>query len=79
MRGAPAMTTGVAKVPIDKVIEDVSNMGFSRDEVRAVIRSLTDNGQTVDLNQVIDRLMNGPGSSAVAPEAAARGRAWFGR
>lgn len=42
-----------------QVIDDVANMGFSRHEVRGVIQDLTDRGQSVDLNVVLDRLMNG--------------------
>ena len=40
-----------------QVIDDVANMGFSRHEVRGVINQLMDNGQAVDLNIVLDRLM----------------------
>jgi hypothetical protein len=45
---------------LHQVIDDVANMGFSRHEVHAVITELMDNGQSVDLNVVLDRLMNGP-------------------
>ena len=43
---------------VDKVVEDFANMGFTREQVRGVIRELTDAGQSVDLNVVLDRLMN---------------------
>ncbi|XP_043724707.1 velvet complex subunit B [Telopea speciosissima] len=60
------------RVPIDDVIEKVSMMGFSRDQVRATVRKLTENGQSVDLNVVLDKLMNGGGE--VQPQ-----KGWFGR
>ena len=43
-----------------QVIDDVCNMGFSRHEVRGAVTELTDKGQAVDLNVLLDRLMNGP-------------------
>lgn len=46
-------------------------MGFPRDHVRATVRKLTDNGQAVDLNVVLDKLMN---DGDVQPP-----RGWFGR
>ncbi|KAL0331940.1 UNVERIFIED_CONTAM: hypothetical protein Scaly_2095500 [Sesamum calycinum] len=59
------------RVPIDDVVDRVTNMGFPRDQVRATVRKLTENGQAVDLNIVLDKLMNdGDGQ---AP------RGWFGR
>ena len=33
-------------------VTDFANMGFTRDQVRGVIRQLTDSGQSVDLNVV---------------------------
>ncbi|KAI4366874.1 hypothetical protein MLD38_022684 [Melastoma candidum] len=59
------------RVPIDDVVDKVTSMGFSRDQVRATVRRLTDNGQAVDLNIVLDKLMN---DSDVQPP-----RVWFGR
>ena len=59
------------RVPVDDVIDKVSSMGFPRDHVRATVRKLTENGQSVDLNIVLDKLMNeGEGQPA---------RGWFGR
>ncbi|KAK4417798.1 hypothetical protein Salat_2192500 [Sesamum alatum] len=59
------------RVPIDDVVDRVTNMGFPREQVRATVRKLTENGQAVDLNVVLDKLMNdGDGQ---AP------RGWFGR
>lgn len=46
------------KVSIDDVVDKVTHMGFSRDQVRATVRKLTENGQSVDLNIVLDKLMN---------------------
>lgn len=46
-------------VPLDKVIDDIVNMGFSRHEVRGVVTKLMESGQSIDLNIVLDRLMNG--------------------
>ncbi|KAI3474912.1 hypothetical protein Pfo_030223 [Paulownia fortunei] len=59
------------RVPIDDVVDRVTNMGFSRDQVRATVRKLTENGQAVDLNVVLDKLMNDGGGQAP--------RGWFGR
>ncbi|KAK9108153.1 hypothetical protein Syun_024164 [Stephania yunnanensis] len=55
--GASSGGTG-NRVPIDDVVDKVSMMGFSRDQVRATVRRLTENGQSVDLNVVLDKLMN---------------------
>ncbi|XP_072998595.1 uncharacterized protein [Typha latifolia] len=46
------------RLPIDDVVDKVATMGFSRDQVRATVRRLTENGQSVDLNVVLDKLMN---------------------
>lgn len=59
------------RVPLDDVIDKVTSMGFPRDHVRATVRKLTENGQSVDLNVVLDKLMN----EGEAP----LGRGWFGR
>jgi hypothetical protein len=53
------------------VVEKVATMGFSRDQVRATVRKLTESGQNVDLNVVLDKLMND--TDAQAP------RGWYGR
>ncbi|GMH24222.1 hypothetical protein Nepgr_026065 [Nepenthes gracilis] len=47
------------RVPIDDVVDKVTGMGFPREHVRATVRKLIENGQAVDLNVVLDRLMNG--------------------
>lgn len=46
------------RVPVDDVVDKVSAMGFRRDQVIAMVKKLTDNGQAVDLNVVLDKLMN---------------------
>ncbi|KAK1269356.1 hypothetical protein QJS04_geneDACA005090 [Acorus gramineus] len=59
------------RVPIDDVVEKVSTMGFSSEQVRATVRKLTENGQSVDLNVVLDKLMN---DGEIQPQ-----KGWFGR
>lgn len=59
------------RVPVDDVVEKVTHMGFPREQVRETVRKLTDNGQAVDLNVVLDKLMN---DGDVQPP-----RGWFGR
>ncbi|KAM2682804.1 hypothetical protein EV1_044505 [Malus domestica] len=54
---SPSSGSG-SRVPIDDVIDQVATMGFSRDQVRAAVQKLTDSGQAVDLNVVLDKLMN---------------------
>ncbi|KAL7191910.1 hypothetical protein ACSBR2_023896 [Camellia fascicularis] len=49
------------KVSADDVVDKVTAMGFRRDVARATVRKLTENGQTVDLNAVLDKLMNNDG------------------
>lgn len=52
----PIPSTKPASLPIEKVIDDISIMGFSREEVRNVLRELTAQGKPVDMNIVLDRL-----------------------
>ncbi|KAG9129281.1 hypothetical protein Leryth_015668 [Lithospermum erythrorhizon] len=59
------------KVPVDDVIDKVTTMGFPREQVRETVRRLTENGQSVDLNIVLDKLMNEGGGQLP--------RGWFGR
>lgn len=59
------------RVSIDDVVDKVATMGFPRDHVRATVRKLTENGQSVDLNAVLDKLMN---EGEIQPQ-----RGWFGR
>ena len=69
--GASGSSGSGNRVPVDDVIDKVATMGFPRDHVRATVRKLTENGQSVDLNIVLDKLMNeGDGQPP---------RGWFGR
>ncbi|XP_062116179.1 uncharacterized protein LOC133830263 [Humulus lupulus] len=45
-------------IPIEDVIDNIVAMGFRRDLVRATVKKITENGQSVDLNVVLDKLMN---------------------
>lgn len=44
---------------MNRAIEKVVAMGFSRDQVQSVIRRLAERNQSVDMNVVLDILMNG--------------------
>ncbi|KAL5220388.1 hypothetical protein ABZP36_025101 [Zizania latifolia] len=70
INSSPSGSSG-NRVPLDDVVEKVATMGFSREQVRETVRRLTENGQNVDLNVVLDKLMNG---SDVQPQ-----KGWFGR
>lgn len=59
------------KVPIDDVVDRVTSMGFPTDRVRATVRKLTESGQSVDLNIVLDKLTN---DGEIQPP-----RGWFGQ
>ncbi|KAJ3680774.1 hypothetical protein LUZ60_015263 [Juncus effusus] len=61
-----------SRVPLDDVVEKVAMMGFSREQVRATVRRLTENGQNVDLNVVLDKLMND--ADVIQPQ-----KGWFNR
>ncbi|PNY17620.1 hypothetical protein L195_g014368 [Trifolium pratense] len=61
------------RVSVDDVVDKVATMGFARDHVRATVRQLTENGQSVDLNTVLDKLMNEGGGEMQQQ------RGWFGR
>ncbi|CAM8984257.1 unnamed protein product [Rhodiola kirilowii] len=47
------------RVPADEanVIDKVTTMGFRRDMVKVTVKKLKENGQSVDLNAVLDKLM----------------------
>lgn len=69
--GGPGSPGTGNRVPVDDVIDKVTTMGFPREQVKATVRRLTENGQSVDLNIVLDKLMNeGDGQPP---------RGWFGR
>lgn len=53
-----ASVGSASRVPVDDVVDRVATMGFRRDLVRATVRKLTEDGQSVDLNVVLDKLMN---------------------
>ncbi|KAK9277951.1 hypothetical protein L1049_027508 [Liquidambar formosana] len=42
--------------PIDDLVDKVTAMGFRRDLVRATVKKLKENGQSVDLNVILDKL-----------------------
>lgn len=46
------------KNSVDEIVDKVAAMGFRRDQARATIKKLADDGQAVDLNVVLDKLMN---------------------
>ena len=71
VRSTPSSGSSGARVPIDDVIEKVATMGFSKEQVRATVRKLTENGQNVDLNVVLDKLMN---DTDAQPQSS-----WYGR
>jgi hypothetical protein len=75
-QGGPA-PVAANRVPVDEVIDKVAGMGFGRDQVRAVVRRLTENGTSVDLNVVLDKLMNGESSGRNEVQQPAKG--WYGR
>ncbi|XP_062230903.1 uncharacterized protein LOC133928532 isoform X2 [Phragmites australis] len=74
-QAAPASSTSSSssgnKLPIDDVVDKVATMGFSREQVRATVRKLTENGHNVDLNVVLDKLMN---DTDAQPQGS-----WYGR
>ena len=45
-----------AGVPVERVIDEIAAMGFSREEVWNVLRELTTQGKPLDMNIVLDRL-----------------------
>ena len=45
-----------SRVPIERVVEDVAAMGFARHQVRDTVRRLTESGEAVDLNKVLDEV-----------------------
>ncbi|KAL5544163.1 hypothetical protein UlMin_007947, partial [Ulmus minor] len=52
-------SVGIGKsIPVEDVIDENVAMGFRRDMVRAAEKQMVENGQSVDLNVVLDELMN---------------------
>lgn len=48
---------------MDKIVNEVAQMGFSQQQVYGVIQQLTASGKNVDVNVVLDRLMSGGGGA----------------
>ncbi|KAE8124278.1 hypothetical protein FH972_019179 [Carpinus fangiana] len=69
--GSGSGGTGDGIPRTDDVVDKVVAMGFRRDLVRATVRKLTETGQPVDLNVVLDRLMN---NGEVEPQSGRFGR-----
>jgi hypothetical protein len=69
--GSGSGGTGDGIPRTDDVVDKVVVMGFRRDLVRATVRKLTETGQPVDLNVVLDRLMN---NGEVEPQSGRFGR-----
>uniref|UniRef100_A0A1J3ECC1 DUF1421 domain-containing protein n=1 Tax=Noccaea caerulescens TaxID=107243 RepID=A0A1J3ECC1_NOCCA len=70
-----------SRAPVDDVIDTVTSMGFPRDQVRGTVRTLTESGQAVDLNIVLDKLMNGGDRGALMQQQQQQQqppRGWFG-
>eukprot|EP00250_Pteridium_aquilinum_P016484 c23125_g1_i1 orf=221-1744(-) len=59
---APVGSALTSRHQVDEVTERVISMGFQREQVRAVVRGLTDIGQPVDVNVVVDKLRLGGAS-----------------
>ncbi|KAK4264375.1 hypothetical protein QN277_025563 [Acacia crassicarpa] len=47
-----------SKASIEDIVENAVAMGFRRNAVKATVKKLTENGQQVDLNLVLDKLIN---------------------
>ncbi|KXZ47712.1 hypothetical protein GPECTOR_33g594 [Gonium pectorale] len=58
---APGGSGGTASrtVPLDKIIADIAQMGFSRGDVMNAVNSLQASGKALDLNTIIDKLTRG--------------------
>ncbi|CAN8299807.1 unnamed protein product [Cochlearia groenlandica] len=74
--GSDSPRSGSGGVPIDDVIDTVISMGFPRDQVRGTVRTLTENGQAVDLNIVLDKLMNGNRGGGLMQQQQQPARGW---
>ncbi|MCO5606768.1 hypothetical protein L7F22_060958 [Adiantum nelumboides] len=69
---SPVPSGASTRSPVDDVIDKVVSMGFRREQVRGVVQHLTESGNSVELNVVLDKLMNGGDSSHP-------NRGWFNR
>lgn len=63
MEGRSSSTETGNSSSIDDVVDKGTAMGFVRGVVRAAARKLMENGQSVDLNGLLDRLMTNEGNS----------------
>ena len=54
----PQMQMNTNRLPLEHLVEELAQMGFSRETSRAEVRRMHESGQPVELNTVIDRLMN---------------------
>lgn len=50
-------------VPVNDIVDRVVAMGFRRDVVRATVKRITDRGQPVDVNVVLDMLDQTPSNA----------------
>lgn len=53
---SPTATTNA--VPLEHMIADFANMGFTRGQVLNVVGSMSQRGENIDVNTVLDRLMH---------------------
>jgi hypothetical protein len=59
-RNGPAPnSSSQTAIPLEKIIADISVMGFERHQVVAVVHQLQANGQAIDLNVILDTLTKG--------------------
>jgi hypothetical protein len=52
-----AQTSGA--VPLERMIVDFGNMGFSREQVLGVVGEMAATGKKIEVNSVLDKLMRG--------------------
>jgi len=46
-------------VPLEHMIADFGNMGFSREQVLGVVGEMAATGKKIEVNSVLDKLMRG--------------------
>lgn len=51
----PPVTSGA--VPLEQMIGDFANMGFTRQQVMNAVSEMASSGQKIEVNSVLDRLM----------------------
>lgn len=52
-------SAGSRAVPLDKILADISQMGFNRGDVLAAVTALQSSGKALELNTIIDKLTRG--------------------